>query len=134
MCQHSPIILAWAIKWIWKFLTNLKQMYFFLNTLHLTMILRYVNNFVAPTAQTKEVFDQKLIFLTFVLLISHTDDLKKNRLATHLLAFGFWLWVTACLGRTLSRTVFNIFITCYEKIRRSSVCSPSFKKQSTNPV
>lgn len=27
-----------------------------LNTLHLTMILRYVNDFVAPTAQTKEVF------------------------------------------------------------------------------
>lgn len=37
-------------------------MYFFLNTLHLTMILRYVNNFVAPTAQTKEVFDQKINF------------------------------------------------------------------------
>lgn len=33
-------------------------MYFYLNTVHLTMILRYVNNSVAPTAQTKEVFDQ----------------------------------------------------------------------------
>lgn len=55
------------------------------------MILRYVNNFVAPTAQTKEVLDQKekLIFLIFVLLTSHTDDLKKNCLSTHLLAFGF---------------------------------------------
>lgn len=63
MYQHSPILSAWATKWIWKFLNELKANVIFcfplLNTLHLTMILRYVNNFVAPTAQTKEVLDQK---------------------------------------------------------------------------
>lgn len=45
-----------------KILNKFKANVFFLNTLHLTMILRYVNNFVAPTAQTKEVFDQKINF------------------------------------------------------------------------
>jgi len=41
---------------------NLKQIYLLFSSpkhIHLTMILRYVNNFVAPTAQTKEVLDQK---------------------------------------------------------------------------
>lgn len=116
-----------------------------LNTLHLTMILRYVNDFVAPTAQTKEVFappkKTKKQKFSFVLLIPYTDDLKKkNCLAMHLLLdLGFWLCGFGGGGRggpvynTLPRSI-ELFALGYEKIRRPTVCNPSFKKQSTNPI
>lgn len=54
----QPNYISLGYKVNWKILNKFKANVVPLNTLHLTMILRYVNHFVAPTAQTKEVFDR----------------------------------------------------------------------------